>query len=392
MQINLLVNGQYHSIDVTPGEKLLSALRRLGFFSVKHGCESGECGACAVRLDGRLVNSCQLLALQAVDHRLETVEAMGEHPQQGWKTTQGLHRLQDAFVESGAIQCGYCTPAQLLAAAELLEANPNPSEDEVREALSGVLCRCTGYLKPVQAVLRAASFLRGEDPDEQTDGSFEMGLEPFQPYPDSPASTQPPGYDGEPTLTSTVLRVMPRVQSTPETEKWKQVGKPEKKVDAVKLVQGKPAFTADIEKRGMLVAKVLHSPHAHAIIRSIDASRARALPGVAAVLTWRDVPRVVFSTAGQSDPIPGPLDTFSLDNRVRFVGDRVALVAAETEEIANQALSLIDVDYELLPALFDPAQAMSPEAPRLHDEPEYVNFAELGPHAQPGSPHSHRHR
>ncbi len=165
MQIDLLVNGQSQKLDVAPGEKLLGALRRLGYFSVKHGCESGECGVCTVRMDGRPVNSCQLLALQAVGHSLETVEAMGEHPQQGWKTTQGLHRLQDAFVESGAVQCGFCTPAQLLAAADLLEANPNPTESEVREALSGVLCRCTGYLKPVQAVLHAAAQLRG-DADE----------------------------------------------------------------------------------------------------------------------------------------------------------------------------------------------------------------------------------
>ena len=111
-------------------------------------------------------------------------------------------------------------------------------------------------------------------------------------------------------------------------------------MDAVKLVQGKPAFTDDIEMRGMLVAKVLHSPVAHALIRHIDASKARALPGVAAVLTYQDIPRVVYSTAGQSDPIPGPLDSFSLDQKVRFVGDRVAFVAAETEEIANQALEL----------------------------------------------------
>ena len=96
----------------------------------------------------------------------------------------------------------------------------------------------------------------------------------------------------------------------------------------------------------MLVAKVLHSPLAHARIKKIDASRARALPGVAAVLTWKDIPRVVYSTAGQSDPIPGPLDTFSLDNKVRFVGDRVAFVAAETEEIAEKALELIEVEYE----------------------------------------------
>ncbi len=116
------------------------------------------------------------------------------------------------------------------------------------------------------------------------------------------------------------------------------------------------------------------------ILRRIDASRARALPGVAAVLTWQDIPRVVYSTAGQSDPIPGPLDTFSLDGKVRFVGDRVALVAAETEAIARQALDLIDVEYELLPAILDPARAMAADAPRLHDEPEYVPFAESDPH------------
>ena len=166
---------------------------------------------------------------------------------------------------------------------------------------------------------------------------------------------------------------------TPETTPYQVVGKPEPKVDAIKLAQGKPAYTADIELRGMLHAKVLHSPHAHARITRIDASRARALPGVAAVLTWQDIPRVVYSTAGQSDPIPGPLDTFSLDNKVRFVGDRVAFVAAETPEIAEQALRLIDVDYEILPPVLDPADAMQPAAPRIHDEPEYVNFADSKP-------------
>jgi putative selenate reductase molybdopterin-binding subunit len=157
------------------------------------------------------------------------------------------------------------------------------------------------------------------------------------------------------------------------------VGKPEIKVDAIKLAQGKPAFAADFERRGLLHAKVLHSPHAHARIKKIDASQARALPGVAAVLTWQDIPRVVYSTAGQSDPIPGPLDSFSLDNKVRFVGDRVAFVAAETAEIAEQALKLIEVEYEILPSLLDMAQAMEPDAPRLHDEPEYVNFADSNP-------------
>jgi putative selenate reductase molybdopterin-binding subunit len=172
---------------------------------------------------------------------------------------------------------------------------------------------------------------------------------------------------------------MPQIWTTPEAVEHTTVGRPEMKVDAIKLVQGKPAFTDDLEMRNMLVAKVLRSPVAHATIRRIDVSKALALPGVAAVLTYQNIPRVVYSTAGQSDPIPGPLDTFSLDRKVRFVGDRVAFVAAETEAIASKALELIDVEYEILPALLDSRDAMQPGAPILHDEPEYVNFADSDP-------------
>ncbi len=148
------------------------------------------------------------------------------------------------------------------------------------------------------------------------------------------------------------------------------VGKPERKVDAVKLVTGKPAFVDDIDLRGMLHGRLLTSPHAHAIIRDIDVSKARALPGVHAVLTYKDVPRIPYTTAGQSWPEPGPHDQYTLDYIVRFVGDRVAAVAAETPEIAEQALKLISVDYEVLPAVLDPRKAMDPDAPRLHPEPE----------------------
>ncbi len=173
--------------------------------------------------------------------------------------------------------------------------------------------------------------------------------------------------------------VMPRIWTTPQTKSFTTVGKPEVKVDAIKLVQGKPAYAGDIELRGMLFAKVLHSPVAHARIKRIDTVAAKALPGVAAVLTWQDIPRVVYSTAGQTDPIPGPLDTFSLDNKVRFVGDRVAFVAAESQEIAEEALKLIKVDYEELPTILDSSNSMITGAPVLHDEPEFLNFAGSNP-------------
>ncbi len=394
MKVTLHVNGVQQEWEAAPGDTLLHILRREGYFGVKFGgCRQGECGACTVLLNGKPVNSCAMLAVQADGAWIETIESAGEHPDQGWKKTDGLSVLQQAFVESGAIQCGYCTPAMVLAAQALLARQPDPSEGEVREALSGILCRCTGYIKPVQAILRAAAVMRGE---------WVPPLEKMDLAPAGLAPTDIPGDEGSGNVTftgpgsqngldesipmggapgevSVQQKVMPKVWTVPEAAARTIVGRPERKVDAVKLVQGKPAFTDDIEMRNMLVAKVLRSPIAHAWIRNIDVTKARELPGVAAVLTYQDIPRVVYSTAGQSDPIPGPLDTFSLDRKVRFVGDRVAFVAAETEAIAIQALSLIQVDYEPLPAVIDSRDAMRPGAPRIHDEPEYVNFGDSDP-------------
>ncbi len=370
MILKINVNGNDVEFDSHANETLLKALRRSGYFGVKHGCETGECGACTVLLDGKPVNSCITLASQAEGRRVETIEEIGEHPEQGWKQTEGLHPLQQSFVESGAIQCGFCTPGMILAAKELLARNINPSEAEVREVLSGVLCRCTGYVKPVQAVLHAAAVMRGEAaPGEMIDTDLLDAL--FHPGEVPPP---PPAREGDQPV-RTAVRVLPKVLVAPQTENWKRVGKPERKVDAVKLVQGKPAFAGDIEIRGMLVAKVLRSPLPHARIKKIDASKARALEGVAAVLTHQDVPRVVYSSAGQSDPIPGPLDMFSLDEKVRYVGDRVAFVAAESEEIAEQALKLIEVEYEELPAILDMGDSLD-NPTLIHDEPEYVDFAE----------------
>jgi putative selenate reductase molybdopterin-binding subunit len=370
MKITLNINHQEYPLNLPAGEKLLHTLRRLGFFSVKSGgCENGECGACAILLDGKSVNSCTMLTAQAEGHLIETVEAMGEHPDQGWKKTEGLHVIQQAFVDTGAIQCGYCTPAMVLVAATLLNNKPSPSEDEVREALSGVLCRCTGYVKPVQAVLRAAAILRGEEVqpiNEPIDITKELDFNKGHDEDDSPLPVS-----GN-TLIDT--KVMPKLKIVESRSPMKTVGHAEPKVDAVKLVQGKPAFTADYEIRDLLYAKVLRSPHAHAEIKHIDTSEAKALPGVAAVLTWHDVPRVAYSTAGQSHPIPGPLDMFSLDHKVRFVGDKVAFVAAETPEIAEAGLKLIKVDYEVLEPLFDPTKSMDEGAPIIHDEDDYVNF------------------
>ena len=149
MRIELTVNGERKETEVWEGESLLFALReRLGLPGSKNACEQGECGSCSVVLDGTMVCACLVLAAQADGHHVVTVEGLAQDGQ--------LHRVQEAFAETGAVQCGFCTPGLVVATADLLEAKPDPSEDEIREALSGNLCRCTGYAKIFDAVRLAA--------------------------------------------------------------------------------------------------------------------------------------------------------------------------------------------------------------------------------------------
>lgn len=154
MEITLVVNGRETSVRIHPGETLLELVRRLGFTGAKDGCAHGDCGSCAVLLDGRAVTSCLVFAAQADGRFVRTVEDLGD--------LDGLDPLQQAFLDVGGVQCGFCIPGMLLSAVELLDRNPAPTEDEVRTALAGNLCRCTGYAKPVEAILVAAERMRGE--------------------------------------------------------------------------------------------------------------------------------------------------------------------------------------------------------------------------------------
>ena len=140
MTLTLTINGTAQQVDSVPSESLLHVLRRLGFHGVKFGDEDGLSGADTILLDGIPVNAASMLAAQAAGRKIATIEALGEHPEQGWRDSGGLHALQQAFIANGAIQCGYCTPAQILAAKALLDRQPDPTDEEVREAISGVLC------------------------------------------------------------------------------------------------------------------------------------------------------------------------------------------------------------------------------------------------------------
>ncbi len=349
-KVNLTINNEPRTLLVAPGESLLDALRAAAYFSVKFGCGSGECGACTVIMDGKVVRSCTIKAVEAEGCQIITLEGLSVNGEPD--------PIQQAFMDTGAIQCGYCSPALILSAKSLLDNNPDPSEGEIRKALNPVLCRCTGYVRGVNAVQRAAAVRRGEKVAAFThiDRSLPVDLTKID-IPDEYFRK-----DGS-------RNPLPPLVYTPgEMSKTRVIGKSEVKVDARKLALGKPVFTDDIHMPGMLYAAMLTSPHAHARIKRIDASQARALPGVQVVLTHQDIPRVKYASGGQSYPQPLPYDQVCLDDKVRFVGDRVAVVAAESLEIANEALKLIEVDYEVLTAVVDMEAAMKPGAPVIHDE------------------------
>ncbi len=359
IEITVELNGRPLIDRVAPGESLRAFLRRHGMFSVKYGSPSGETGAGAVLVDGRLASSDVLLAAQVDGHAVTTVESLN--------TERELHPVQVAFVATGAFQSGYSAGAMILGTLALLERDPDPSEDAIRDMLSGILDRETAYVKPIEAVQRAAAMLRGEEVEAfgplvltpMTDGTNAVAHDPASPVPDA-------------------SRAVPRLIPSRDVPEMAVVGKPEVKVDAVKLAKGNPAFTDDIELRGMLYAKLLTSPHAHANIVDLDDSTALALPGVHAVLSYKNVPRIKYASGGQSWPNPHPHDQVSFDTKVRHVGDRVAVVAAETPEIAEEAVRLIDVTYEVLPAVFDEREALAGGAPVIHDEDDTEEIFDAG--------------
>ena len=179
--VGLTVNGESVEVAFEPHKTLLEVLREdLGLTGTKHGCELGECGTCAVLVDGKPVLSCLVLGVECEGRRVETVEGMAG--------PEGLHPLQKAFADLGAAQCGYCTPGFLLTARALLEENPKPTRPEIRQALAGNLCRCTGYVKIFEAVELAAAWMRGEDAQPRQESLYgfdfdESGLLPQYPSP-----------------------------------------------------------------------------------------------------------------------------------------------------------------------------------------------------------------
>ena len=154
MEVILNINGEDKKIEIDPGEMLIDTLRNNGYYGPKRACSSGDCGSCTIILDGEAVNSCMIFSASASGKKIETVEGLG--------TVSNPHPLQKNFVDEGAVQCGYCIPGMLMSSKALLDKNNNPTKEEVKEALSGNLCRCTGYVKQIDAVINAAAEMRGD--------------------------------------------------------------------------------------------------------------------------------------------------------------------------------------------------------------------------------------
>ena len=307
--MDLVVNGTPRSVDAPPHWRLLELLREgLGLTGTKEGCDDGTCGTCVVMVDGKAARACRTPASVAAGKDVLTIEGLGD--------PASPHALQQAFAVADAVQCGFCTPGMIMAAAALLERNPRPSRTEIVRALGSNLCRCTGYRSIVDAVEWVADGQEG----------------PVRRWPSAPAHgrhAESPGSSGH---------VRP---------------------DALDKATGRAVYAADLAVEGMLHARALRSPHPHAEIVRIDTEQARRLPGVEAILTAPDVPgENTYGRKVKDQPVLA-------EARVRQVGDPVALVVASSPEAAAAALALIDVEYRLLAAVFTPDDALADGAPQI---------------------------
>ncbi len=307
------VNGTPVDAAPSPGQCARTLLREHGHTEVKKGCDAGDCGACAVLLDGQPVHSCIIPAVR-LDGRSVTTAA-------GLAPGDDLHPVQERLVEDFGFQCGFCTAGMSVTASTLTAADI----PDLDRRMKGSLCRCTGY-RPIRQAITEATL----GPVRET------------------GRAEPEGDTGDGAS---------------------GVGRSVHPTNARRIVQGLEPFTFDApDPPGTLVLRVLGSPHAHARIRSIDTTAARGIPGVVAVFTHEDAPAKRFSTARHEHRTDDPDDTRVLDDTVRFEGQRVAAVVAENAAAADAALALIDVDYEVLPAVFDPDEARRPGAPLLHPD------------------------
>ncbi|WHP31902.1 molybdopterin-dependent oxidoreductase Mo/Fe-S-binding subunit [Trabulsiella odontotermitis] len=318
MIIHFTLNGGARELKVTPGENVQRLLFSLGMHSVRNSDDGfGFAGSDAILFNGRIVNASLLIAAQLDRATVITAESLGSWNQ--------LSLVQQAMVDVGVVQSGFNDPAAALIITDLLERIANPTREEIDDALSGLFSRDAGYQQFYQVIELAVA--RKENPQL--------------------AAHYAPTFRDDLAL----------------------IGKVHPKSDAAKMVQAKPCYVEDRITPDACVIKMLRSPHPHAIITRLDVSKAEAMPGVVHVITHLNCPDIYYTPGGQSAPEPSPLDRRMFSKKLRHVGDRIAAVVAESEEIALAALKLIEVEYELLKPVMSIDEAMEDDAPVVHDEP-----------------------
>ena len=307
--MDFILNGQPVSVDLADGESLLDVLRdRCGVTSVKDGCApEGSCGACTVLSDGKAVVSCAQKAARFAGREVQTHEGLPAAERARWA---------ESFVAAGASQCGFCSPGVVMKAESLLRKTPDPARSQVVGALAGNLCRCTGYVKIIDAILLNAAARAGVP----------------LPQPDSDCSGR--------------------------------VGSRAARYRGRELALGDKPYINDMTLPGMLHAAVRFTDHPRARIVSVDTTLAAAVPGVVAVLTAEDVP----GNRTQGEITQDWVQLYAAGETTRYIGDIIALVAADTRAAARAAATLVDIEYEVLEPVTDPVAATAPGAPQLHPD------------------------
>jgi selenium-dependent xanthine dehydrogenase len=303
--IQLTVNGKEHQLEVREDESLLEVLRnRCGVTSVKDGCApQGQCGCCLALIDGMAKVTCATKAIKADGKQVLTLDGL---------SSEERETISNAFVAAAGLQCGFCIPGFALRAKHLLDKNPNPTRDEIAKGIDTHLCRCTGYVKLIDAIELVAKARRGEEIPK-------------------------PGTDG-------------------------RVGQRLARYQGQKMTLGDRPYVADLHFDGMLHGALTLSPHARAKVISIDTSKAASHPGVVKVITADDVPGERYYGLIYPD-WPG---LTAVGEEVRCVGDVVAIVAADDEHTARMAAALVEVEYEVLPPVLDPHDSLKADAPQVN--------------------------
>ncbi len=377
--VSLEINGRLHQIRANSDPTLLAYLRNCaGLSGTKNGCNRGHCGSCTVIVDGKAVRAC-LVKVSGLDgSRVETIENLSARGT--------LHPLQEAFMITGAVQCGFCTPGMIMAAKALLDANVHPTAEEIKHALRFNLCRCTGYAAIARAVLHAAAVMRGERPSSPLGSDHAPLVSVMRTDHASPAnrdiclhaaSSMRKETDID-TKSATQPGLKSAAQYNPksagkenDTVEEISAGSSPIKKDALAKATGKPLFADDLTAENMIYGKLLLSVHPSALIKSINRQKALSLPGVLHVLTAADIPgRNGFGLLNPHQPVLA-------SEVVRYSGEAVALVLAESEAAAEAALPQIEVDYELLPGSFSAEEGLAAGARPLHPEGNMIHHVSV---------------